>query len=240
LAAVCAVTLAIALAIAPSASRAQHASAAVHGLDLHGLTKLQKQHVSGFASFEAGIGVSAQAPRTRTQARMNNAGLSLCPRNLGSNVLVNQNCLNVTDADLQGRGQAQNETAIAQNPFNPRQVVAGFNDYRRGDGTCGASFSGNGGASWTDSTMPNGFTRGTAFGNVARQYWQAGGDPSVAWDTRGNAYYACQVFMRGPGVTNNPDASSAFYVFRSTGDAGASWNFTGHPVTETSTRPARS
>ena len=159
--------------------------------------------------------------------------MGLCPRNFGSNVLVNQNCLNVTDTDLQGRGQAQNETAIAQNPSNPRQLVAGFNDYRRGDGTCGTAFSGNGGASWTDSTMPNGFTRGTAFGNVARQYWQAGGDPSVAWDSRGNAYYACQVFMRGPSTTNNPDQSSAIYVFRSTGDAGASWNFTGHPAIET-------
>jgi hypothetical protein len=82
--------------------------------------------------------------------------------------------------------------------------------------------------------MPNGFTRGTAFGNVARQYWQAGGDPSVAWDSRGNAYYACQVFLRGPaGLTNNPDQSSAVYVFRSNGDAGASWNFTGHPAIET-------
>ena len=41
--------------------------------------------------------------------------------------------------------------------------------------------------------------------------------------------------MRGPGVTNNPDLSSAVYVFRSTGDAGASWNFTGHPAVETFT-----
>jgi len=228
-AAVCA----IALAIAPAALRTQHAGAAVHGLSLHGLSKLQKNHLSGFASFEAGIGVSAKAPRARTQARMSNAGVSLCPHNFGSNVLVNQNCLNVTDPDLQGRAQAQNETAIAQNPFNPRQVVASFNDYRRGDGTCGTAFSGNGGTSWTDSTMPNGFTRGTAFGGVPRQYWQASGDTSVAWDTRGNVYMACQVFMRPGFVTNNPDTSSAMYVFRSTGDGGASWNFTGHPAIET-------
>jgi hypothetical protein len=228
-AAVCA----IALAIAPAALRTQHAGAAVHGLSLHGLSKSQKRHLSGFASFEAGIGVPAQAPRARTQARMSNAGVSLCPSNFGPNVLVNQNCLNVTDPDLQGRGQAQNETAIAQNPNNPSQIVAGFNDYRRGDGTCGTAFSGNGGSNWADSTMPNGFTRGTNFGGVARQYWQASGDTSVAWDSRGNAYYACQVFMRGPGTTNNPDTSSAVYVFRSTGDAGASWNFTGHPAIET-------
>jgi hypothetical protein len=239
LAAVCAVALTIALALAPSGS-AQRASAAVQGLSQHGMSKSEKRHLSGFASFEAGIGVSAKAPAARAGARMSNAAVNLCPRNFGPNVLVNQNCLNVTDPDLQGRGQAQNETAIAQNPLNPRQMVAGFNDYRRGDGTCGTAFSSNGGSSWTDSTMPNGFTRGTAFGNVARQYWQAGGDPSVAWDSRGNAYYSCQVFMRGAGgVTNNPDLSSAVYVFRSTGDGGASWNFTGHPAVETSnTNPA--
>jgi hypothetical protein len=228
-AAVCA----IALAIAPAALRAQHAGAAVHGLSLHGLSKSQKRHLSGFASFEAGIGVPAQAPKALAGARMSNTALNLCPRSFGPNVLVNQNCLNVSDVDLQGRAQAQNETAIAQNPNNPSQIVAGFNDYRRGDGTCGTAFSRNGGSSWTDSTMPNGFTRGTNFGGVARQYWQAGGDPSVAWDSRGNAYYSCQVFMRGPGTTNNPDLSSAVYVFRSTGDGGASWNFTGHPAVET-------
>jgi hypothetical protein len=233
-AAVCAVALAIALAIAPSASRAQHASAAVTGFSLHKMSKSEKRHLSGFASFELGVGVSAKAPRLRFGARPNtNAGVNLCPRNFGPNVLVNQNCLNVSDPTLQGRAQAQNETAIAENPNNPRQIVAGFNDYRRGDGTCGTAYSGNGGSSWTDSTMPNGFTLGTNFGGVARQYWQAGGDPSVAWDSRGNAYYSCQVFMRGPGVTNNADLSSAVYVFRSTGDAGASWNFTGHPAVET-------
>jgi hypothetical protein len=228
-----AAVLGIALAIAPATLRAPHAGAAAHGISIHGLNRIQRMHLSGFASLEAGIGVPAKAARAKASTRMSNSGASLCPRNFGPNVLVNQNCLNVTDADLQGRAQAQNETAIAQNPFNPRQIVTGFNDYRRGDGTCGTAYSGNGGSSWTDSTMPNGFTRGTNFGNVARQYWQAGGDPSVAWDSRGNAYYSCQVFMRGPGTTNNPDASSAVYVFRSTGDAGASWNFTGHPAIET-------
>ena len=233
LAPVCAVALGAALAIGPSASTTTRANAAVHGLSLHQMNKIQKRLLSGFASYEFGVGVSARAPRLRAGARMSNAGVNLCPRNRGSNVLVNQNCLNVTDSDLQGRGQAQNETAIAQNPSNPRQLVAGFNDYRRGDGTCGTAFSRNGGTSWTDSTMPNGFTLGTNFGGVARQYWQASGDPSVAWDSRGNAYFSCQMFMRGPGTTNNPDLSSSVYVFRSTGDAGASWNFVGHPAVET-------
>ena len=227
-----AAVLGIALAVAPATLRTQHAGAAARGLSLH-LTRLQKLHLSGFASFEAGVGVPAQAPRARTQARTSSAGVNLCPHNFGSNVLVNQNCLNITDPDLQGRAQAQNETAIAQNPFNPRQIVASFNDYRRGDGNCGADFSSNGGTSWTDSTMPTGFTRGTAFGGVPRQYWQAGGDTSLAWDTRGNVYMACQLFMRPGFVTNNPDTSSAMYVFRSTGDGGASWDFPGRPAIET-------
>jgi len=229
--------LAIAVAVAPSAFKTQRASAAVSGLSLHGLNKIQKRILSGFASFEAGIGVPTTAARVQVRAapRLSASTSSslLCPSNIGSNVLVNQNCLNITDPNLQGRGQANNETAIAENPSNPSQVVASFNDYRRGDGNCYGSFSGDGGSSWTDTTIPMGFTRGTAFGGVAREYWQAGGDTSVAWDTRGNAYLACQVFMRPGFVTNNPDTSSAVYVFRSTGDGGASWDFPGRPAVET-------
>ena len=155
-----------------------------------------------------------------------------CKEAIGSNIKVNQNCLNVSDPDLQGRAQAQNETAIASDPRNPNHLVASYNDYRRGDGTCGVSYSLDGGSHWTDSTTPNGFTRGNPFGGVAREYWQSSGDTSVAWDTQGNAYLSCQTFLRGPGVTNNPDQSSALYVYRSTKNNGASWNFPGRPVAE--------
>jgi hypothetical protein len=34
------------------------------------------------------------------------------------------------------------------------------------------------------------------------------------------------------GVSPNPDASSAFYLFRSTQNGGASWNFPGRPIFE--------
>jgi hypothetical protein len=230
--------LAIALAIAPSALRTPRASAAARGISLHGLNHIQRRILSGFTSFEANVGVPASPARARAGARLRTAAAGLCPSNIRSNVVVNQNCLNVTDPDLQGRGQAENETAIAQNPADPRQIVGGFNDYRRGDGNCYGAFSGNAGASWTDTTIPMGFTRGTAFGGVAREYWQAGGDTSVAWDTRGNAYFACMVFNRGPAVTNNPDQSSAIYMFRSTGDGGASWDFPGRPAVETFTTSA--
>ncbi|HLZ08433.1 MAG TPA: sialidase family protein, partial [Chloroflexota bacterium] len=85
---------------------------------------------------------------------------------------------------------------------------------------------------WTDSVLPTSFTRGTAFGGLPREYWQAHGDASVAWDSRGNAYIACQVFDRGGAVSPNPDESSAIYVYRSTQTNGASWNFPGKPVSE--------
>ncbi len=194
------------------------------------LTPTQQRHVSGLLAVElGGGGLRAATPARSSFTTVTPPG---CDVNLGSDIKVNQNCLNVTDANLQGRGQAQNETYVAVDPLNAGHIVAGYNDYRRGDSTCGISYSTNGGAAWTDATMPNGFVRGTAYGAKPREYFQASGDPSVAWDTRGNAYYTCLEFKRGPGVTEDADQSSAFYLYRSTGTKGASWNFTGRPVAE--------
>ena len=94
----------------------------------------------------------AAAAQPRTAAPLKPAvtvpqvpGPNGCPAKRGSNVKVNLNCLNLTDSDLQGRGQAQNETWLAVDPNNPAHLVASYNDYRRGDGTCGVSYSLNGG-----------------------------------------------------------------------------------------------
>jgi hypothetical protein len=157
------------------------------------------------------------------------SGNNGCAVNRGNNVKVNQECLTISDGDLQGRGQAQNEESIAADPNNSKSLVASQNDYRRGDGNCETAYSVDGGKNWKDSTVPSGFTRGS--GGNARQYWEAGGDTSVAWDTRGNAYLSCQLFNRGAGVTENSDQSSAFVIMRSTGNKGASWNFTGRYTT---------
>jgi hypothetical protein len=185
-----------------------------------------RAHVSTTADIELG-GLAARAQTAGNYFPSSDDG---CPTNRADNVKVNQNCVNVADASLQGRSQAQNETSIAVDPSNPSHLVGSYNDYRRGDGNCGGSFSLDGGRSWADTTTPTGFTSGALFG-AARQYWQAGGDTSVAWDTRGNAYMSCQVFQRGAGTTTNPDLSSAFTVFRSTGNNGASWNFPAHFTT---------
>ncbi len=151
-----------------------------------------------------------------------------CAVNRGNNIKVNQECLTISDPDLQGRGQAQNEESIAADPENRNHLVASQNDYRRGDGNCYAGYSLDGGHSWNDSTVPMSFTRGSG---SPREYWQAGGDTSVGWDTRGNAYISCQLFNRGSGTSPNPDQSSAFVIMRSTQNGGASWNFPGRYTT---------
>lgn len=207
--------------------------ATVHAFGYGDMSPIQKRILSGFASYE----LHPPAPAAQALVQRGNTYFptvsrgSDCAARHDANIKVNQNCLNLSDPDLAGRGQAQNETAIAQDPLHPESIVAGYNDYRLGDGTCGISYSGDGGRSWSDSAIPRSFTRGTAFG-AARQYWQAGGDPAVAWDTRGNAYYECLLFNRGAPTTTNPDQSSGVYVFRSTLNGGASWNFPGRPVIE--------
>ena len=195
------------------------------------LKPVQQRHVSGLLAAELGAAVQPRtaAPLKPAVTVPQVPGPNGCPAKRGSNVKVNVNCLNLTDSDLQGRGQAQNETWLAVDPNNPAHLVASYNDYRRGDGTCGVSYSLNGGKSWADTTTPNGFVRGDFVG-TAREYWQASGDTSVAWDTKGNAYLSCQAFNRGSGVSPNPDQSSGFFVFRSTQTGGASFNFPGRPV----------
>jgi len=205
--------------------------AVVRGFDPTTAPEIQQRLLSGFASFElsspegngTGSGVAGYTPR----------GSQDCGGNVGSNIRVNQGCLNISDPDLQGRAQAQNETSIAINPNNSNQLIASQNDYRRGDGNCYSGYSTDNGRTWNDSTVPMSFTRGKVTGVVnfgaSREYWQGGGDTSVAWDSKGNAYLSCQVFNRGFGATPSHDISSALLVFRSQ-NHGASWNFPGRYV----------
>ncbi len=201
----------------------------VQALDYNQLNKVQKRILSGYA--ELHLNENSPAKASVRPGNFTPTSDDGCPQRLRGDVKINQNCLNLSDPDLQGRAQANNETAIAQDPRHPDHLLASYNDYRRGDGNCYGAYSVDGGKSWTDTTVPMGFTRGTAFG-AARQYWEAGGDTAVAWDTKGNAYFQCQVFQRGKPTTPDPDQSSAVYVFRSTGNFGASWNFPGRSVIE--------
>lgn len=107
----------------------------------------------------------------------------------------------------------QNETAIAVDPNNPNRVVAAANDYvtrtwactvngtpcsALGDGYSGTYFSNDGGSTWCcTSTDPSHL--GTLIPGVTRlaggQY-DAGGDPALAFDSRGSVYYAGLGFNR--------------------------------------------
>lgn len=123
---------------------------------------------------------------------------------LAPNVIVNQDTATAP----------QNETAIAVDPNNPHRIVAGANDYVTttwtctlagtpcsafGDGYSGSYFSNDGGATWCCVSNLNGSSLGTLIPGVERlaggQY-DAGGDPVVAFDTRGNVYYSGLGFDR--------------------------------------------
>jgi len=207
-------------------------AAVAKGLTSSGLSPIQKRFVSGLIGSELN---SLPSGRTRasTAARgtFSETSSTGCIQNHGNNVAVGQNCLDIADVDFQGRAQVQTEPTVAEDPLHPGHLVTSFNDYRNGDSSCGSAFSQDGGQSWTDTTVPIGFSKGATFGGD-REYWQVSGNTSAAWDTKGNAYLTCEAFMRGPGVTNNPDGSTAFYLFRSTGNGGASWNFPGHAIAE--------
>jgi hypothetical protein len=222
----------------------QQANASPQAIKFGDLTKTQKRLISGLASTEVDQARGALAKKAPAQAQRYSgkaggsrgnfyfpSGSRGCSYTLGSNVNMDTDCQNVSDPDLAGRGQAQNETYISEDHFRPGNLLGSSNDYRRGDGGCFGYYSLDNGRSFEDVAIPFSFTRGGAYG-AARQYWGGGGDTSSAFDTRGNAYYSCQVFNRGLPTSSNPDLSSALIVFRSTGNGGASYTFPARVVTE--------
>src|SRR5213080_2355909 len=192
------------------------------------LNDIQGRLLSGFADVELNSKNNGEGAKPTSYFPR---GSDACPVNQSSNIKVNQNCLNLSDPDLQGRSQAQNETYVAQDPNQPNHLIASYNDYRRGDATCGVSYSLDKGRTWNETTVPNNFVRGT-FIQRPREYFQASGDTSVAWDSKGNAYLSCQMFKRGRATTGDIDQSNGLYVFRSTQNFGAAFNFPGRPVIE--------
>jgi len=149
------------------------------------------------------------------------AGSGGCPDG-GSNVRANQECTNQSAAGFFGRGQGQNETAVAVNPRNPRNILIGQNDYRRGDSSCGVDWSLDGGRHWGSELVPLSFTAPGFTG--ARHYWDAAGDPSVAFDSSGEAYLFCLAFNRGTPTSDAGLPASGLFLLRSA-DGGASWSF---------------
>jgi hypothetical protein len=105
----------------------------------------------------------------------------------------------------------QDETSIAINPTNPKNAIAGANDYRLGWGSSGFYATTDGGAHWYDGVKP--FPTNA---NQARDHIDGGGDPSVAFDRDGIAYYNDLHFMR-------ENDESGIFVARST-NGGFTWS----------------
>ena len=109
---------------------------------------------------------------------------------------------------------AQNETAIAVDPNNPNRVVGAANDYvtrtwtctisgtpcsALGDAYSGTYFSNDGGKTWCCASALDGTSQGTLIPGVTHLSggtYDAGGDPALAFDSRGNIYYAGLGFDR--------------------------------------------
>jgi hypothetical protein len=105
----------------------------------------------------------------------------------------------------------QDETSIAVNPTNPRNVLGGANDYRLGWGTSGFYATTDNGNHWYDGIKP--FPTNA---NQARDHVDGGGDPSVVFDRDGTAYYNDLHFMR-------ENDESGIFVGRST-NGGFTWS----------------
>jgi len=107
-----------------------------------------------------------------------------------------------------GCNTAQNETTIAVNPSNPRNLVAGTNDYRvfntrenRNDGSGWAYTTFDGGRSWLNVQLPHLTFQTGATGLLSDM--DSAGDPAVAFGPHNTVYYANLVFSRlnfGSGV----------------------------------------
>ena len=119
-----------------------------------------------------------------------------------------------------GCDTAQNETTIAVNPWNPRNLVAGTNDYRvfntreaRNDGAGFAYTTTDGGRTWKDIQLPHLTFQTGATGALSDM--DSAGDPAVAFGSNNTVYYANLVFSR----LNN---GSGVVVSKST-DGGLTW-----------------
>jgi hypothetical protein len=127
----------------------------------------------------------------------------------------------------EGCSTAQNETTIAVNPANPRNIVAGSNDYRifntreaRNDASGWAYTSFDGGRSWRNVVLPRlNFQTGA---DAPLSYMDSAGDPAIAFGPGNTVYYATLVFSRAAVPEGEQQASGIAVSVSHNG--GASWD----------------
>jgi hypothetical protein len=151
-------------------------------------------------------------------------------RTSNGNARVNQDCTY--------RRQAEED--IVYNPADPNNLVGGQNDSRVGFNQCGIDFSTNNGKNWGDllppfrqklnnpagqeptPTDPNRHTIEGGPGTV--HTYDAGSDPTMAFDSQGRAYFSCVVFdvatlASGLYVTQSPLGAEGSFFYNWTGRA---------------------
>jgi hypothetical protein len=141
--------------------------------------------------------------------------------------IISNDNYNVGAGVNQGCRTPQNETTIAVNPANPRNLVAGSNDYRdccvpsagtlRNDASGWVYVSMDGGATWANRKLPGLGSSGDPSG-VFKKVTSVG-DPAISFGANNTVYYANIGF-------NRVDESDAIFVSVSP-DGGATW---GNPV----------
>ena len=111
-----------------------------------------------------------------------------------------------------GCSTAQNETTVAVNPYNPRNIVAGSNDYRlfnsrenRNDSSGFAYTSLDGGRTWADVRLPQLNFQTSAPAPLS--YMDSAGDPSVTFGPFNTVYYSTLVFSRAAVPATEQNAS---------------------------------
>ena len=145
--------------------------------------------------------VFGTAPSTKT-------GTAICTTPTQTSANVNTDCEGVNP---------HNETSIAVNPTNTQNILGGANDYQLGINPGGhvgetilsrAHVSFDGGRTWSEYPI------------TSNSAYQATGDPAVAFDATGHAYYATLGFrFVGPVQATNPDV-----IVANSGDGGKTWN----------------
>jgi hypothetical protein len=133
----------------------------------------------------------------------------------------------VTTGSQTGCSSAQNETTIAVNPYNPKNLVAGSNDYRvfnsreqRNDSSGWAYTSFDGGKTWKNIQLPHLTFQTGATG--ALSYMDSAGDPVIGFGPHNTVYYGNIVFSRAAPATGGTEAASGITVNVSH-DGGLHW-----------------
>jgi len=137
-------------------------------------------------------------------------------------------------ASCSTNNRQQNEPTAAVASHNPSLMTSGANDYctsaTTGGTWAGFYYSGNGGASWTNSLLP-GYPGDATPAGQASPLLQEGltnaGDPVQAWDNDGHLYYGGIAFNRAR------PATGSIWVARYT------WNGGPAPTYEFTTLAAR-